>query len=238
MKYGVVIANRFEDIIAPLIDSIRAKIPRPPPIMIVADGHDRDYGFMKVKYDDPHFAFPRAINMGIKEMMGYDILILNDDCKILEWNFFDRLAELAYARATIGILSPLVVGCAGNPVQRWHERGQHWRPSMDFVDVPAPATVCFPCVYVKRELLDQIGLLNEKLAGYGMDDVDMCNRARTAGWKTAITQRVLIQHADGSAALGEGRGKSWATSFARRWEGGVPPKEEVAAYLNRLKKRD
>lgn len=234
--YSVICPNKYPDVIAPLVRSIHQKIPNIPAVIVIADGHENDYGFRKILYDDPHFVYSRAMNLGIRATSG-DLILLNDDCKLLEWNFFDRLAQFAYAKPEIGILSPLIMGCVGNPVQRWHERNQRWRPDMDFIDVREPDPVCFPCVYIKRKVFDDAGLMDEAIAGYGYDDLKMCQVARAAGWKTMVTQRITIQHADGSAALGEGRGKSWATSYMRRWEGGAPPGPEIIDYLNRRIKK-
>lgn len=234
--FGIVIPNRYEDIIDPLILSINVRIPHKPPIVIVADGHTRDYGFQMVAYDDKHFVFSRAVNLGMNQLPGRDIILLNDDCRIIEWNFFDRLEQLAYADDKIGILSPLILGCVGNEAQRWHERHLYWKPEKDFINVMEPNAVCFPCVFLKRKMIDEIGSMNESIASYGKDDIDYCWRARRAGWKTMVTQRTTILHGDGSAALGEGRGKSWSVSYSRRWKGGVPSTAEVVDYLNRRKR--
>lgn len=232
--FGVVIANRFPDVIAPLVTSIHEKIRGLPPIIVVMDGHKNNYGFKGIPYDDPHFSFPRAVNIGIRALPDKDIILMNDDCRLLEWNFFNRFRELAYADPECGILSPLVMGCVGNEVQRWHEREANWTPDMDFITVKEPYPVCFPCVYLKRKMINQIGSMNEQIAGYGYDDHDLCSRARMSGWKTMVTQRVTIQHADGTAALGEGRGRSWATSFMRRWPGrGTPTQKEMEEYIRR-----
>jgi hypothetical protein len=228
--YSVIVPNRFSDVIQPLLESVKQKIPVPPQVVIIMDGHSNDYGYLGLPYDEPHFCFSRAVNIGIRAFPGHDICIANDDIRLLEWNFFDRLSELAYADPKCGIMSPLIVGCAGNPVQRWHEQCMHWTPEIDFIDTEP---VCFPCVYIKRQVFETAGLLNERIAGYGRDDVEFTQRTRAAGWKTMVTQRLIVQHADGSPALGEGRGKSWATSYARRWPNGIPPQGEVNAYLRR-----
>jgi O-antigen biosynthesis protein len=201
------------------------------------DGHTNDYGFHGVPYDDAHFAFARAVNIGIRAVPGTDIILLNDDCRVIEWNCFDRLAQLAYADPRTGILSPIIVGCVGNEVQRWHEACRYWTPNIDFIDVLEPSPVCFPCVYIKRKMLDEIGFMNEQIAGYGYDDHDLCSRARFAGWKTAVTQRVVIQHGDGSPSLGDGRGRSWSVSYMKRWPGrGTPTPAETAGYIKRTVK--
>jgi glycosyltransferase involved in cell wall biosynthesis len=232
--YAVVIPNRYKEVIAPLLDSIEAKIKPKPLIIIIQDGHRDSYGYHGIPYDEEHFCFARAINIGIRAAAGKDIIILNDDCKILEFAFFERLRQMAYIDPQCGILSPLIVGCAGNPVQRWHEMVRYWTPEVDFINVTEPSPVCFPCVYVKRKVFEQIGLMNEQIPGYGYDDHDLCSRARFASWKTMVTQRAIIQHGDGSPALGDGRGRSWATSYMKRWPGiGTPPPPECEGYIKR-----
>ena len=73
-----------------------------------------------------------------------------------------------------------------------------------------------PCVYVKRSVFEKVGLLNENLDGGRGEDVEFCTRCRKAGFLTAVTSRVTIQHGDGGTELGEGWGKTWGLSFARR----------------------
>jgi len=236
--YGVIIPNRFEDVIDPLVRSIYDKIPNKPPIVIIADGHERDYGFSKVVYDDKHFVFSRAINLGLDALEGMDVILLNDDCVVLEWNFFDFLHRYAYSNDNIGLLSPMIVGAVGNPVQWWYARERLWKTTDDFIEVKEPEPICFPCVYIKRKALDRAGRMNEHIAGYGFDDHDMCTRIRRSGFKTAVTQRLIIQHGDGSDAMADGRGKSWATSFMRRWEAGSAPVSEIADYLKRYAEKN
>jgi len=237
--YSIVIPNRYEEAITPLLESIPKKIPPhpafKPPIIIVADGHDRDYGFKMVRYDDEHFVFSRAINMGIKAAPPEaDIIIMNDDTALLEYNFFERLVGMSQADERIGILSPLIVGCVGGMAQRWYDRDKFWTPDMDFIHVPEPYPVCFPCVFIRRDMLNEIGLMNEWIAGYGADDQNLCQRAREKGWKTSVTQRVVLQHGDGSSMLEEGRGASWNYSFMRRYGPQGPPDDAVQEYHKRL----
>jgi hypothetical protein len=207
--FGVVIPNRYEDIVSPLIESINRFTSDPKPeVVIVADGHRNNYGFRCVPYTDKHFAFSRSANLGIKALGRKDIVLLNDDCRLLEHGFFLRLAGMAHAHPD--------VGCVGNPSQRWHERKKHWGSDGEaYQDVTGAQFLCFPCVYIKRRMLDQIGLMNEGIVDYGFDDKDLCDRARAAGWRTTITRSLKIQHGDGSSRLGDGCGQSWSLSFAR-----------------------
>lgn len=234
--FNIIIPNRFPDVIQPLLQSIEEKEDAAHSLIIVADGHENFYGHWGVKYSDPHFCYSKAINLGIKQTGLYeDVVLLNDDCKVLEWNFFNRLRDFAYARPEVGILSPLIVGCVGGEgQQRFWEKEKWWGLDVDFIDILDPHPVCFPCVFIKKKMLSEIGLMKESIAGYGGDDVELCQRARAAGWKTSVTQRLTIQHADGSPALGDGRGKSWAKSYMKRWpKSGKPTDAEIDGYLRR-----
>ena len=64
---------------------------------------------------------------------------------------------------------------------------------------------------IRRDVIDQIGALDEKIFMYA-EDVDLCLRARTAGWQVGITPDATITHlgsASGTshnALVGEVRG--------------------------------
>lgn len=49
------------------------------------------------------------------------------------------------------------------------------------------------CQIVRREVFDQVGLLDEKIF-YGPEDIDFCLRARMAGWKAWWLHSVRIIH--------------------------------------------
>jgi hypothetical protein len=233
MAYSVVIPNKYEDVITPLIDSIHKYVPgNKPDILVVSDNHDRNYGFRNVVYDDKFFMFAKAVNLGIANTpKNHDILLLNDDCRLLEDNFFDRFWQAAQAHPRMGILSPLVVGCVGTPQQRWHERHIHWGKTQQYYEIKGKEGICFPCVYISRRLLESVGGLREAFYRYGGEDLELSQRARSVGFKTAVTSLLKIQHADGSEDLGDGRGKSWSVSYMRRFPGGSPSEQEVNEYI-------
>jgi GT2 family glycosyltransferase len=47
---------------------------------------------------------------------------------------------------------------------------------------------------IRRAVIDQIGLLDERFIGYGWEDVDFCRRAVTAGWNIACTGDAVVKH--------------------------------------------
>lgn len=212
MSYSVIIPNRYPDIIAPLVYSIRKFEPKAD-ILIVADNHQDSYGFSVVTHTLDRFQFSKAVNLGIENRPLNDIILLNDDCRLLE-PIFQELIDIADKYPTVGILSPLIKGCVGNPAQRYHEYRKHWQDYENLKFVCGALPVCFPCVLLRRNMISKIGLLDETISGYGYDDDEYCQRARRLGWDTAVTCRVVVQHGDGGRDLT--RGKTWSTSFVRK----------------------
>ena len=56
-----------------------------------------------------------------------------------------------------------------------------------------PTYIIGACQLIRREVIVQIGLLDEKIF-YGPEDADYCIRARKAGWHTAYLPQVGIVH--------------------------------------------
>jgi GT2 family glycosyltransferase len=219
MSYTIVIPNRYPDVIAPLLNSLHDHSYKMP-VVIVADGHKESYGHHMIPYTDPEFQYSKAVNLGINWVIDHtqdDVVLLNDDCLLLTDYPFAVMSIMAEKVQPVGLISPLIRGCVGNPLQRYHEKTKWWRDHETIKLIWDPDPVCFPCVYLKRNMILEIGLLNEEIRGYGRDDNEYCTRARSHGWWTMIDSRVVIQHGDGKPTLGEGRGKSWSTSFARRY---------------------
>ena len=44
------------------------------------------------------------------------------------------------------------------------------------------------CVLIRREVIEKVGMLDERYAGYGYDDVDYCRRVFNAGYQFAVTK--------------------------------------------------
>jgi GT2 family glycosyltransferase len=53
--------------------------------------------------------------------------------------------------------------------------------------------VCGAAMAVKRELFDKIGLLDSRFFSY-VEDVDICYRARSAGYKVIIAPKAIVYH--------------------------------------------
>ena len=50
------------------------------------------------------------------------------------------------------------------------------------------------CLLIRREVIDQIGLMDERFGIGNFEDDDYCRRARDAGWRLVVSQDAFIHH--------------------------------------------
>jgi len=174
-------------------------------------------------FEHENIGFSRANNRLIRQARGSMILLLNNDCilekrslrKLVEPMDGDpRMGVLGCRIVTgEGILQPTFLATSlshflfPNPMEIYRAhlltfgknlekrqqavRAYESRHGYDrFCEVES---VCGVCILIRRELLDAIGLLDERFFMY-YEDADLCLRARAAGWKVGYTPAVCAHH--------------------------------------------
>ena len=145
--------------------------------------------------------FSQTCNVAMSEAGTDDVILLNSDT-ILYDGWARRLLEAAYEDEVIGTATPLSnnASCYSifesvTPRNQVNEMlAELQRPSL-----PIPVGVGF-CLYIKRKMLDQVGLFDPIFGrGYG-EETDLCLRASAAGYRHVLATRVFIYHA-GSASM-------------------------------------
>jgi GT2 family glycosyltransferase len=141
------------------------------------------------------------------------ILVLNNDTTVPE-DLLVRMVASGVARARIGLVGCKVVpsgtsnahtyeggrllyGLGVYALHRWH--GRQGTISVNFV--PGCA------VLVRRQLLDEIGMFDERFFLY-TEDVDLSYRGLRSGWELLVNLDVAVKH-DLSASLGGRRSSSY-----------------------------
>lgn len=144
--------------------------------------HPCGAGWVNVNVHRP-FQMAANGNAGLRYAGSNDVLYAGDDTRIIEPDTIKRLQALAYSDPAIGILSPSVQGiCTMHPA-----------PTKDLPLSFVP-WVGFVFVYIKREVIENVGYLDERYKGYGWDDLDYCVRVRQDGFKIAVARDITIKH--------------------------------------------
>jgi GT2 family glycosyltransferase len=166
------------------------------------------------------FAFGN--NQALRRARGATILLLNPDT-LMPSGGIGRLLERLRAHPEAGIVGPKLLRPNGSMhlacrrsfptpatafyrfsgLARLFPRSRRFgRYNLTFVDPDLPIevdAVCGACMLLRREVLECVGLLDERFFMYG-EDLDWCLRAREAGWTVRYEPSVVVQHQHGAAS--------------------------------------
>jgi O-antigen biosynthesis protein len=130
-----------------------------------------------------------------------DIILLNDDTFVLT-DIAEEMSRLAYSDPKIGIvggksLSPneqvnnygIYVNVDGNTAHKYFGKRRD-----EITHVETQKAIEGSCMFIKREVIDRIGVFDE---AYGMgyrEEVDYCFRARESGYKVVSSPKAEYVH--------------------------------------------
>jgi len=196
-------------------------------VLVVADGPqdeavERHVGLFKesqgqavtVLRNERRLGFVHTVNRGM-EASARDVVLLNADT-IVTPRWLEKLTAAAYSRDSIGTVTPLSNYATLVSVPRAFEEnllpaGYDAAAFAAVVErVSARAYVRIPtgvgvCMYIKRALLDVIGLFDAERFGLGYgEENDFCLRALDRGWVHIADDATFIYHA-GHRSFGASR---------------------------------
>jgi len=139
--------------------------------------------------------FTKTVNEGLKQTTDEDICLLNDDIIKFPQNWLSDMLGGLYSDERNGILGPS--GKSGTAP------ASSGRPGMKGMRVCNQ--ISYWCVVLRREMLDEIGYLDERYIHYCSDN-EYNIRAKKAGWRCVWLRSVYIDHEH----HGSGIRKEWA----------------------------
>jgi len=162
--------------------------------------------------------FSSGNNIGINASDGEFVLLLNSDT-IVRPGAVELLVKTLKDNPQMGMASPrlewtdgtpqescfrfhrpineLIRSAATGPITRLFKRYEV--PLMVSDNVIYPEWTSFACVLVRRQVFEDIGLLDEEFFMY-FEDVDFCKRAREAGWNIIHNPEAHVVHLRGGSS--------------------------------------
>lgn len=164
--------------------------------------------------NEQNLGYTRTINKGINLASGDDIILLNSDTSVgPRWLQNMRIA--AYREQDIGTVTAISDNSGAFSVPKMGQANDFpvWLQPMETARAihqhspliyPETPTGSGFCIYIRRELMNDIGLFDEEAfpRGYGEEN-DFCMRSLRAGWRHIVDDRTLVYHVRSASFQGE-----------------------------------
>lgn len=177
---------------------------------------EKKFPRVKLIKNKNNLGFAKANNKGIKKAKGEIILLLNSDT-IVHDETLTKMIEFIKENENLGAATPrleltdgsLDLACHRGFPTPWNAvtyfsgleqffpnlkifSGYHqtWK---DFNTPHQVGAISGACFFIKREVIDEIGLLDERFFMYA-EDLDWCMRIKQAGWKIFYNPDAKVTH--------------------------------------------
>lgn len=188
--------------------------------------------WIKLIANNKNLGYTKGNNIGIKAAASQnDIILLNNDVEILHNDWLLKLQECVYKDRDIGLAGcRLLLGDgrllhAGTFMPLETLWGQQIGGGQKDINQYGPDRevegIVFACVYIRRSVIEKIGVLDEDFFAY-FEDTDYCLRAKEAGLKVFYCGSVnLIHHENVSTSVNKVRHNDLFLKsmeiFRRKW---------------------
>jgi GT2 family glycosyltransferase len=160
--------------------------------------------WVRVILNSSNQGFAKANNQAIQLCdRGSDVVLLNNDTEIFQRDWLTKLQATAYGTPAIGIVGARLrrpdgmLQHAGTymPIETfWGQQiGSQEKDINQYNEDAEVEGVVFACVYIKRNVLDEVGPLDEDYFSY-FEDTDYCLRAKRHGFKVVCCGSVTVLH--------------------------------------------
>jgi GT2 family glycosyltransferase len=181
----------------------------------------RSYSNITTIANRNNLGFPVAVNQGARAAKGRVLAILNQDTEV-DPNWLRRLTSIFKADPTVAICGPKILGALDrSSIQQLGVRVDRFGFGMYISKDTGAAQEVFmvsgAALVIRREVFDLIGQFDPDYFMFE-DDLDLCWRARLAGYRIVANPQALVYHLGGASMQGgfpeEAR---FVTSPARRY---------------------
>ncbi|MGN2242561.1 glycosyltransferase family 2 protein [Frateuria sp. GZRR33] len=168
---------------------------------------------LKVIYNHANLGFGPAVNRAAAVAKGEHLLVLNPDC-LLEPDTLTRMLDVIDEHPQAGIVGAVVCAADGTPDPASYRRDPLLRPALATLlgarggmnidgDVPASVVtaeaVSGALMLLPRKVFEQLGGFDEAYFLH-CEDLDLCRRARDAGYSVLLAGDVRVLHGKGGSS--------------------------------------
>ncbi len=191
MKYSIVIPtyNNYQVLVNCINSIVKNSDMSQTEIIVVSNGcKDATWNFIRkhphikpIRFYDP-IGFPKAVNVGIQQAEGDYVILLNNDCVILDFqspNWLDMLCS-PFTRPNSKVAVTGVSRLAFVPTLK------NTIPPQQASSMENEKFILFFCAMIPQTLVHKLGLLDEAFTPGIGEDVDFCLRAQQQGYTVEL----------------------------------------------------
>jgi GT2 family glycosyltransferase/tetratricopeptide (TPR) repeat protein/2-polyprenyl-3-methyl-5-hydroxy-6-metoxy-1,4-benzoquinol methylase len=227
------------------VESVRRNTDHPYELVFVDNGSSdgtldylRPVPNARVIANRENRGFPAAANQGVRAASGQQVLLLNNDC-VVPSGWLGRLLRALYSDPKVGLVGPCS-NCVSGEQQveagykdlgELDDFAEGWARVHDREWGDTDRLVGF-CLLIRREVIDKVGLLDERFGTGCFEDDDYCLRALRAGYRAVLARDAFVHHYGGRTFVGAGVDfaglmQKNAQLFREKWQAPVagPPAE-------------
>ena len=209
MKTSIIILTYNKlDYTQQCIDSIRHHTTPGSYEMIVVDNNSTDdtpqwladQSDIRIIQNAKNRGFPAGCNQGIDAADGDNILLLNNDT-VVTHRWLDNLLDCLYSGDDIGAVGPVTnyafystaISVDYKSIEEMQRFAQAYNTAHDKLPEQRLKLIGF-CMLLRRSVVDEIGLLDERFSPGHYEDDDYSLRIRRAGYRLMLCRDTFIHH--------------------------------------------
>ncbi|MBT2291601.1 glycosyltransferase [Paenibacillus albidus] len=151
-------------------------------------------------FNNENYGFPKGCNQGIEVATGENILLLNNDV-IVTTNWLDNLLLALNSSAEVG-----AVGAISNECAYYQSISVNYITIEEMQEFAKKINIHNPgkwdqriklvgfCMLIKREVINEVGLLDEIFSPGNFEDDDYSFRIMQAGYKLLLCKDTFVHH--------------------------------------------
>ncbi|RTR36368.1 glycosyltransferase [Robertmurraya yapensis] len=144
--------------------------------------------------------FPKACNQGIEYANGENILLLNNDTVVTK-GWLDNLLKALYSNEKIGAVGTVTNSAAYytsipvnyRTIEEMHNFASNYNNSDPLLWEERLKLIGY-CMLIKKNVVNEIGLLDERFTPGNFEDDDYSLRIRERGYKLLLCKDTFIHH--------------------------------------------
>jgi GT2 family glycosyltransferase len=242
MDLSVIIVNwNTKDLLCQCIDSLTQTLKKIDTEIFVVDNGSTDGSVAAVREKFPgvrlienpvNMGFARANNQAISLSSREYLLLLNPDTRAKD-EAIPQMLSFMSSHARAGLVGAQLLNADGSKqnsianfpslatellnksLLRWLFPEKFPGKERDYPNPVEVESVIGACVLVRREAVNQVGLLDEKFFLF-LEETDWCFRVKKAGWKIYHIPQAEIFHFQGKSAEAE-KGKTRIEYYRSRY---------------------